>query len=608
MSSLPIMHPVLFLLFILFLIISPSKSASPTPTPRRYPPCPVRLSPEPPVNNPAPAIVGGQPSSKLTASYLVALYSRGVLKCTGTLLSPLWLLTAAHCELTPSISTARLLATDDSSGVLVRIARVFTAPQLNNTHPASHPNDVALVKLASPAPPAASFALLNPNPALPVPRAYARAVGYGDTAFATRNKSVVLRQVDVPVIDWDQCKPIYPERLTLDRLCAGYIQGGCDACQGDSGGPLLQFDLQSRPVIVGIVNSGYLCAEPHFPSMYMRVSSYIQWMRTVGAKFSVAGFVPQLIDLTLPEYFPPPSPSPTPSIPASVVPFPRPSFRPPTVQCPVVLPQPPSMKMAVRVVGGEVASEATVAIAAVILKEFAVHCSGVLISPKWILTLGACNVTTSDIILVGGLVLDGGKLAAIDEIFVQSAAGSADDESGTAALTAIRLRAAVPSSQFASLNSASSLPATDSFARLAGYGTLGKNESPEGVLRQVDVPVVSNEQCRVVHPQLTAQMLCTGYEDRGCGPCNGDGGAPLFQYDEQERPVVVGIVASQKGCSEANRPALYVRTSSAISWLETIGADFSSTDQITQAVSDVSPSSEPFPSEEALTESAAPSI
>lgn len=43
---------------------------------------------------------------------------------------------------------------------------------------------------------------------------------------------------------------------------------------------------------------------------------------------------------------------------------------------------------------------------------------------------------------------------------------------------------------------------------------------------------------------------------------NGDSGGPLFQYDENDNPILVGIVVSGLGCARAGYPGIYVRVSS----------------------------------------------
>jgi hypothetical protein len=55
-------------------------------------------------------------------------------------------------------------------------------------------------------------------------------------------------------------------------------QGGVDACQGDSGGPLT-VAYNGTPVLAGIVSSGSGCADPKFPGLYSRVTSFLPWLR-----------------------------------------------------------------------------------------------------------------------------------------------------------------------------------------------------------------------------------------------------------------------------------------------------------------------------------------
>lgn len=89
----------------------------------------------------------------------------------------------------------------------------------------------------------------------------------------------------LPVVSNDQCKQSYInfKNTVIDdnTLCAGYVSGGKDACQGDSGGPLMLARMQQDNYLyyqIGIVSYGFKCAEPGFPGVYTRVTSYLQWI------------------------------------------------------------------------------------------------------------------------------------------------------------------------------------------------------------------------------------------------------------------------------------------------------------------------------------------
>uniref|UniRef100_A0A182J6A6 Peptidase S1 domain-containing protein n=1 Tax=Anopheles atroparvus TaxID=41427 RepID=A0A182J6A6_ANOAO len=68
------------------------------------------------------------------------------------------------------------------------------------------------------------------------------------------------------------------------QLCAGDIK--MDTCPGDSGGPLqirLLNSIEMTPFIVGVTSFGSACGQSE-PGVYMKVSSYIPWIRSELAK------------------------------------------------------------------------------------------------------------------------------------------------------------------------------------------------------------------------------------------------------------------------------------------------------------------------------------
>ncbi|XP_026477692.1 venom serine protease Bi-VSP-like [Ctenocephalides felis] len=69
-------------------------------------------------------------------------------------------------------------------------------------------------------------------------------------------------------------------------ICAGYPLGEKDVCSGDSGGPLMlkKTDISTGDAvityhIVGVVAYGFRCAEPGYPGVYTRVTSFLPWIR-----------------------------------------------------------------------------------------------------------------------------------------------------------------------------------------------------------------------------------------------------------------------------------------------------------------------------------------
>lgn len=126
------------------------------------------------------------------------------------------------------------------------------------------------------------------------------------------------------------------------------------------------------------------------------------------------------------------------------------------------------------------------------------------------------------------------------------------------------------------LNSDPTLPEDLGKVTVIGWG----NESSYGYLfgddlRQVEVPVISGDQCRSAgdsYSTVSANEICAGdFDNGGIDSCQGDSGGPLIAIKDG-KPVLVGIVSWGINCANKKKPGVYTRVSSFNSWIyEQIG-------------------------------------
>lgn len=187
-------------------------------------------------------IVGGVPSSFEIASYLVLFTTstnNGPARtCTGTLVSPDLAISAAHCRLS-KISKA-IIGTEDPSNAPWEHATVkqFTPhPKFNMSSGVSMSAkyDIAYVRLEGHIPDRVRFMKVNTRREIPKAASNARAVGYGilKSQMIQSNPSLILHQVDLPLIRGSKCTKIY-NQLSVDiteslQICAGYEGHDCGA-------------------------------------------------------------------------------------------------------------------------------------------------------------------------------------------------------------------------------------------------------------------------------------------------------------------------------------------------------------------------------------------
>ncbi|NWR76853.1 CTRL protease, partial [Centropus unirufus] len=229
-------------------------------------------------------IINGQSAVPGAWPWQVSLQTRSRSHfCGGSLINENWVVTAAHCEFNPYYHIVVLGEHDlvsNTEVVQVRtVTKVITNP---NWDPSTFNNDIALLKLSSPAqlgPRVSPVCLAPAKLALPT-NLQCVTTGWGRTNVNSQALAVRLQQVALPLISTSQCRQHWGNRITSSMLCAGGV--GASSCQGDSGGPLVFWDGNTW-TLIGIVSWGTSNCNIYTPAMYTRVSQFRNWIDSVVA-------------------------------------------------------------------------------------------------------------------------------------------------------------------------------------------------------------------------------------------------------------------------------------------------------------------------------------
>ncbi|KAF3691070.1 Mast cell protease 1A [Channa argus] len=228
-------------------------------------------------------IINGRNAPKNSMQFMASVQANTQHVCGGFLVSEDFVVTAAHCG--KQNLTRVVLGTHNLTNVpddaVIKIKQRFKHPLYKKPELGY---DIMLLQLSE-------KARLDSKivKKIQLPKSNNKIKNMGKCNVAgwgftkTKGEAVdVLKVVDVPIINLDECKRKWKNVRSLpdNIICAGGSGTNKGFCKGDSGGPLV-----CNGMAVGVVSfNKYNCDYPNWPNIYTDISKHIAWIKDILKK------------------------------------------------------------------------------------------------------------------------------------------------------------------------------------------------------------------------------------------------------------------------------------------------------------------------------------